>query len=515
MRLNTGIIAHYMPTKAEHICGFPDHQLVLSDIRFLLPGKDRYLDSFLYLTLWDELKNAEGNLPSYIVCVGGGSEAAAFFESAGLTGIICGDMEPVFLFDEIQSIFLKFTQLETNLRESLERKAPTREILNCCADFFYSHITVFDTERNLIDYSDHYMPGSDDLFWKETLETGRRAESLHRHSRDGVVQPVGISTPDSVLLDFGTGLPRMLAHTFYENRNRLGVLMVVEQKRPLSSYQVRLLDYICELLTQNLFMKYNPSTPLSENMRSIFMSIMDNNIIDPLTIKKLLGVYSWDLNDNYRLIRIKLPQELIDSAIMARYRYIYERIFPDCVAFEYFDSIVMMIHNDEREIMAECLPRLEKQLENHKAVCGISMPLNNLLQIKAHYNYAEAAITLGDQNKRIRYLWDVLLEYLIGRLASDLPIIPICHREVQRVYEYDRENGTELLLTLETYLKTNKSLKATAEALFIHRSTITYRLGCIDNMTKMNLDNPRERLHILLSCMALRVLDKVGAYKGM
>ena len=99
---------------------------------------------------------------------------------------------------------------------------------------------------------------------------------------------------------------------------------------------------------------------------------------------------------------------------------------------------------------------------------------------------------------------------LVNRIAAEIPLYPLCHREAIRIYEYDQKNGTELLLTLETYLMQYKSLKAAAEELFIHRSTLTYRLGCIEKIAKLALDDPRERLHILLSCIVLSSLGLRG-----
>ena len=88
-----------------------------------------------------------------------------------------------------------------------------------------------------------------------------------------------------------------------------------------------------------------------------------------------------------------------------------------------------------------------------------------------------------------------------------MPLIPLCSREALRIFDYDLENNTKLLLTLEVYLKHNKSLKLAADELFIHRSTLTYRLDSIKKLTNMNLDDADERLHILLSCIVLRNLN--------
>ena len=59
---------------------------------------------------------------------------------------------------------------------------------------------------------------------------------------------------------------------------------------------------------------------------------------------------------------------------MTRYRHIYERIFTECVSFKYKDELVVVVHNDSAEAMTECLQKLEKQLTQHNAVCGLSFP---------------------------------------------------------------------------------------------------------------------------------------------
>ena len=47
------------------------------------------------------------------------------------------------------------------------------------------------------------------------------------------------------------------------------------------------------------------------------------------------------------------------------------------------------------------------------------------------------------------------------------------------------------------------SIPATAAELIIHRTTLTYRLGKIAELTRLNLDNPDLRLYLLLSFQLL------------
>jgi purine catabolism regulator len=70
------------------------------------------------------------------------------------------------------------------------------------------------------------------------------------------------------------------------------------------------------------------------------------------------------------------------------------------------------------------------------------------------------------------------------------------------------EGAGELIHTLETYYEYNGNLSQAAEALFIHRNTLIYRLERIESITNLDLDNPEERLAMQL---ALRIYRMQGS----
>lgn len=506
MKLNTGIIAHSLPAAPKFICGHPDHGLIFSDVRFFRDEKGFYDEDILYFSQWHRLKESGGAVPTFMFCVGGDAEAAEFFKRHNMTGIITEDEDPLNAFSIIQSIFLRFNQLENNLMTALNIKAPTREILTCCAEFFQNQVILYDTERNLIDYGAHFLPDANDIYWKEILETGKRPEKMYAEVRKNNSHLDAIRTPYSDFMDLGPGFPKIMTYSFYESGKRLATLTIVETNKPLSIYQLKLLEYISGLLSLSLFHIYSASDGVMESLRSILAAILNKENVDPLIVTRCIGSAGWDMDDDFLLILISVPEGSKNSETLTRYRHIYERIFPECAAFKYKDGLVLVIHNDSGEVMADCLPKLEKQLGLHKAVCGISFPFKGILQLSSQYSNADMALHHGDKNKRIRLLSDSITTPIINRIAADIPLYPLCHREAVRIFEYDLKNGTELLLTLETYLMQYKSLKAAAEELFIHRSTMTYRLGCIEKIAKLALDDPKERLHVLLSCIVLKSL---------
>lgn len=511
MKLNVGIVAHGLPAPPEYLIARPDQGLVLSDIRFFRVDVGFYDEDILYFVYWEKLCACKGPLPSHLLCVGGGACAASFFKQHNITGMIAQTDDPLGVFGMVQSIFLRYNQLENALLSALNSNAPTRDVLTCCAEFFQNQVILYDGERNLIDYSAQYLPGEDDRFWKEILETGKRPKKMVTEVQRSNNFQEPVRTPYSDFVVFGPGYPNIMTHSFFENGKRLATLTVVETNKPLSACQLKVLDYIAAMLSPNMFHIHIMSDG-KETLRSVFVSMLRQDVLDPLVVARCLHLSGWDLDDDFVLISISVPEASKNAETLTRYRHIYERLFPDSIAFKYKDGIVVILHNDTGELMKENLPKLEKQLVLHDAAAGLSFPFKGIMQLAAHYMNADIALHHGDKNTRLRKFSQAAIPSVISRIAADIPLYPMCHREAIRIFEYDLENGTELLLTLETYLMQYKSLKAAAEELFIHRSTMTYRLGCIEKITRLAMDDPKERLHLLLSSIVLRTLGHKQQY---
>lgn len=71
--------------------------------------------------------------------------------------------------------------------------------------------------------------------------------------------------------------------------------------------------------------------------------------------------------------------------------------------------------------------------------------------------------------------------------------------------EYDRDHHTELLRTLATLLRNNRSPKPTAAELFIHRQTLVYRVRRIEELTERSLSNTKDVVDLWLALRAVEV----------
>ena len=80
----------------------------------------------------------------------------------------------------------------------------------------------------------------------------------------------------------------------------------------------------------------------------------------------------------------------------------------------------------------------------------------------------------------------------------------LCHEKLLALNRYDAKHETDHVKTLRTYLDSHMNVVHSANKLFIHRSTLIYRLNKIKEILDSSLDDPDELLYLSLS---LRLMD--------
>jgi DNA-binding PucR family transcriptional regulator len=87
-------------------------------------------------------------------------------------------------------------------------------------------------------------------------------------------------------------------------------------------------------------------------------------------------------------------------------------------------------------------------------------------------------------------------------------------RWLQPLLDYDEQRSADLVLTLSRYLDCGGNYDATAGALFIHRSTLKYRLHRIREVSGYDLTDPDTRFNLQLACRAWGTLNALRGLTG-
>jgi len=97
-----------------------------------------------------------------------------------------------------------------------------------------------------------------------------------------------------------------------------------------------------------------------------------------------------------------------------------------------------------------------------------------------------ATALMGEHGGALAYGELGAYRYLVRMPIADVPNDPQC-RAIQRLTDYDRRRRTQLVETLERYLRDRRSIATTARALYIHPNTLRQRLERIENVTGLDL----------------------------
>ena len=99
---------------------------------------------------------------------------------------------------------------------------------------------------------------------------------------------------------------------------------------------------------------------------------------------------------------------------------------------------------------------------------------------------------------------------VLGLLAADADparLRRLVDRWIGSLVAYDEAHNGELVGTLGAYLQSHGGIESTARILFVHSSTVKYRIRRISELLRIDLNDPDTRFNLDLACRAHQVLD--------
>ena len=181
----------------------------------------------------------------------------------------------------------------------------------------------------------------------------------------------------------------------------------------------------------------------------------------------------------------------------------FEIAFPGAKTLLYNGEIIIIIQDTSSHgLKQKEYDKTASICKKHLIFAGISNKFHDITNILNYYKQALRAIEIGTSYQNVPDLF-VYEEYSVHHMLhifcqKEDPSV-FCHPDLKLLMEYDQKNDTQLAETLYMYLRNERNYSMTAEAMFIHRNTILYRLKKIDSLVSINYDDYDERQYIILS----------------
>ncbi|MBZ2174796.1 helix-turn-helix domain-containing protein [Schnuerera sp. xch1] len=294
-------------------------------------------------------------------------------------------------------------------------------------------------------------------------------------------------------------------------------LVMLEDNRKIGKNEGFLLEFLAlliqRMLNSSLVKHLNPINNGYEYLTKIFLNILNNKNVDYLDIGQKLNAEGWLSNHEYICICIKLTK--IDKRNYTYYPIILylNKIFSNSCPLLYKGNIVVFINMTLSQLnLNELLKRAEGFAKESLLNVGISPSMSGHIHLRYQYIRAQIALSIGVQKspkKRVHIFNDVSFDYILQQSTKELPAPMIAHEKLLNLINIDKTKNTEYVRTLYIYLDNQFNALQTAKKLFIHRSTLMYRLDKIKKILGSDLKDSDELLYIMLSFRLLGYRQEV------
>ena len=287
-------------------------------------------------------------------------------------------------------------------------------------------------------------------------------------------------------------------------------IIVADTNHPLRSYDKALLAYFALIVRKHYNLSASSQFPDEKStLNSVFLDLIkDQSSYSEEQLRKKILQENWNLEDRQVCICMKADRndwQLHNYAFYAKYLF---KSFPFMFAFEHEDMIVCVANLDAgyHGNLSELISQLTYFVREENFRVGISEVFTNLIDLKYYYIEAKATLTLGQEYTPTRWICkfpDYTFHYISSKLSAEIPNHIFITKKIQKLIDYDRENATEYNQTLQSFLDCKMNLTEAGRKLYIHRTTLNYRLKKISQIIDMDLENKDE---ILLLELGYRIL---------
>lgn len=179
-------------------------------------------------------------------------------------------------------------------------------------------------------------------------------------------------------------------------------------------------------------------------------------------------------------------------------------------------SIIVLFPVNKKEkftsIAKEISNNIELKMQGVIVKIGIGRVKRYLKDLKNSVHEAQRALKIlkvCEKKDNISKYSDMGIYRLLFELDKYEEIKEIYEEILGELVKYDLKNSTNLVNTLEVYIKENGNLINTSKTLFIHRNTVKYRVKRIEDITGRNLRDINDLFYLNIGLKIRKFLKSI------
>lgn len=274
----------------------------------------------------------------------------------------------------------------------------------------------------------------------------------------------------------------------------LAYVLMLEYHREFAEEDIARFSKFCKAVAAAIILSANYEGILESGSEHVLMKLIQSQHVPSAAIEKyLLGKRKTEGEDMRCFVLVAEPVTSVPShGAIAQHMLNtlrYELPSSKCVIFQ--NRIVLFVRT--RCHISDLKTEVESVMARRGMRCGVSNPLENILDLRRFYDQALCALELADKrvlnSHRAIFYRDVSLYHAFEIIGDNYSLTQLCEPALDGLIKYDSEHGTSWFRTLAVYVLCGQNMKRVAHELNIHRNTLQYRMDKVSSLLDDDLDD--------------------------
>lgn len=398
-------------------------------------------------------------------------------------------------FELVQNIFDCFNDWE-QLAITLIRGARWNDLIATLGLFCTNPLVLFDANHAVLAMSERYGFGDVDAEWDFLLKykMASRAAVEAGINRPRFREVLENGTGAYLTPSTGPNVPAYLTVSVSVEGKIRCFLSSVGCKAPFLPGEIDVLSALAAIMSATISRSFFPDGQPSFQDTNIFDECLSGNV-DKAVLSRRLSYLGWDDNDSYTLYGLLFDKsQLTDNIIRAKTAFTNAAITPCSIV----NNILVFFVNNTRAKKDVTIDHIWVIASQYNVPIVCSLPFSSI--DNALFGMSQLSF-LSDQNcavNKLNSFSDYAVDFLLLS-GNQKELFHACHPGVIQLLSCNPSKNEPYAKALEAYLRFDRSLSAAANALNVHKNTISYRISKALEISRINVDSSYERQYALLS----------------